>query len=470
MREERQYASPDIERLVLSHYMRTDSTIAVRLDYFQQEEARQLFLFIQAHRSLANSFDEWWDLWKVDLQRVHKNLSPHKRFLQAIWAEEEIDGGRAAFFVEQLRGFAEGREMRDVYTSSITLFEAGKVTEARQVLEDGVARLRREFAPEVLDRGDFVETFVERYKGYKRRQKGEEQAKIPTGIHKLDRRVGGSSPASLNFFQGESGSGKTFLLMEIAYRHCLMGRKVVFVTVELQRYEIETRWDGRITGIDYLKVDSGNLTKSEELWWRKRIRDIHRAYRAGGRLATAFIPEGCTIASLQTEIDFWADHWGGKIDTLVVDYADLMDTTRRVYSEQGEQGAVFRDLKRLSQTQNVVLWTGSQISGRSYGKKIMGLGETGYSMKKANWANLVLGIGADPMDIEEGVMRLYVAKNTFGKSGFEVMLHPDFARAMVDTSAERSAKQKKERTDGRKRNDTRRRGKRGKGNKKGRNG
>lgn len=458
MREERQYASPDIERLVLSHYMRTDSTIAVRLDYFQQEEARQLFLFTQEHRSLANSFDEWWDLWKVDLQRVHKNLAPHKRFLQAVWAEEEMGDDRAAFFVEQLRGFAEGREMRDVYTSSITLFESGKVTEARQVLEDGVARLRREFAPEVLDRGDFVETFVERYKGYKRRRMGEEQTKIPTGIHRLDKRISGSSPASLNFFQGESGSGKTFLLMEIAYRHCLMGRKVVFVTVELQRYEIETRWDGRITGVDYLRVDSGTLTKTEEDWWRKRIRDIRRVYRAGGRLATAFIPEGCTVASLLTEIDYWADQWGGKIDTLVVDYADLMESTRRTYSEQEAQGAIFRDLKRLSQVHNLVLWTGSQISGRSYGKKVMGLGETGYSMKKGNWANLVIGIGADPMDVEEGVMRLYVAKNTFGKSGFEVLLHPDFARATVDTVAEVSRDEKLKR---RKRN-ARQRVKRGK--------
>ena len=54
--------------------------------------------------------------------------------------------------------------------------------------------------------------------------------------------------------------------------------------------------------------------------------------------------------------------------------------------------------------------------------------------RKANWSNLVIGIGADPDDKAEGIMPLYVAKNNFGRSGFQVILYPDYSKARIDVS------------------------------------
>ena len=431
------YSNVDLEKRVISFFLRVDSTIPISLDYFTIPEARQLFLFVNENKRLsANSLDDWWSLWKIELQRKYNEVGSHEKFLQSLWIEDvEEEGENISYYIEELKGYAEARSLYTVFSSSIQRYNEGDVTEARRILEDGVLNLKQNFTPQVMSRSDFVEGFADRYKHYGKRKRGEEIAKIPTGIVKLDKKIEGAARASLNFIQGEAGSGKTFILMEIAYQGSINGHNVLFVTVELQRREIEVRWDGRLTGLPYLKIDKGELLKEEEGLWRKRIRNLKKMYEAGGRLATVAIPEGCNILSLESELAFWKEKWGGKIDILVVDYADLMESTRKAGNEQEAQGMVFRDLKRLSQTHDLVVWTASQISGRGYGKRQITQSETGYSFRKNNWANLILGIGADALDKEEGIIRLYVAKNTFGKSGFEVILVPDFERSMIDVES-----------------------------------
>lgn len=442
-REKKPYANIELEKKVLAYYIRCDSTIAVRLDYFTIEEARQLFLFAQKHRKLASVFREWWDIWKVELQRTNHEPEPYRKFLRSLFVEDEPEQEKIDYYLEQLRGFAEARELWSVYSSSISLFKQGKVVEARQILENGVNQLRQDFVPETISRSDFVQGFGERYKTYKKRKHGVETSKIPTGIRKLDTRIDGVAPASLNVIQGETSIGKTFLLQEIAFKAFQGGLKTLFITVEMQKAEIETRWDGRLLGAEYSKVDKGELTREEEAWWRKRIRDFHKLQEAGGRLATAFIPEGCTVASIESEIDYWEQKWEAKIDEVLIDYSDLMETKRRIFSEQDAQGSIYRDLKRLSQVRNLIIWTNTQVSGMSYGKRRLDLRDTGYSKRKVNWANLVLGIGGDPEDIEIGIMRIYVAKNTFGPRGFEIVLYSDFARAMVDIEEDKRIRRRK---------------------------
>lgn len=444
MRTERDYNNHELEKKALSHYVRFDTSIPLRLEYLTMEEARELFSFCTTHRKLAKTFKEWWEIWSIDLDRKDLSLDAYQKFLRSLWTEDKETPERVDYYLDQLRGFAEARELYNVYESSIRLYTDGDVTAARNLLEDGVGRLKRSFSPQVMSRSDFVEDFSDRYTRYKKRQSGEEVAKIPTGISKLDRKIGGVNPASLNFIQGESGRGKTFVLLEIAYGAFCQKLKVLIITVELRREEIEARLDGRITGLKYRNLDRGNLTPEQEGLWRKRIRDLKKLTAEGARLGEVFIPEGCTVASIEAELDYWEEKWGYRVDIVVLDYADLMETPRKVWSGEERLGSIFKDLKRLSQERNIVVWTASQLSGASYGKRIITLADTSYSKKKAQWSNLVIGMGGDPEDIAAGILRLSISKNTYGPSGGEVVLYTDFSRAMIDVDRGGSRKDSKE--------------------------
>lgn len=444
MRTEKDYGNHELEKKALSHYVRFDTSISLRLEYLTMEEARELFSFCTTHRKLAKTFKEWWEIWSIDLDRKGLPLDAHQRFLRSLWTEDEETSEKVDYYLDQLKGFAEARELFTVYQSSIRLYTEGDVTAARQLLEDGVGRLKRDFSPQVMSRSDFVEDFSERFTRYKKRKSGEEVAKIPTGISKLDSKIGGVNPASLNFIQGESGIGKTFVLLEIAYGAFCQKLRVLIITVELRREEIEARLDGRITGLKYRNLDNGNLTPEQENLWRKRIRDLKKLTKEGARLGEVFIPEGCTVASIEAELDYWEERWGYKVDMIVLDYADLMETPRKVFSGEERLGCIFKDLKRLSQVRNIVVWTASQTSGGSYGKRVLTLADTGYSKKKAQWSNLVIGMGSDPDDVANGILRLSISKNTYGPSGGQVVLYTDFSRAMIDVDRGGKKKDDKE--------------------------
>lgn len=445
MRTERDYHNHELEKKVLSHYVRFDTSIPLRLEYLTMEEARELFSFCTTHKKLAKTFKEWWEIWSIDLDRKSLPLDAYQKFLRSLWTEDEETPERIDYYLGELKGFAEGRDLYVTLEGAINLFKVGSPKDARILLENNLLNIRSNFSPQVMSRSDFVEDFSERFTRYKKRKSGEEVAKIPTGIRKLDRKIGGVNPASLNFIQGESGRGKTFVLLEIAYGAFCQKLKVLIITVELRREEIEARLDGRVTGLKYRNLDKGNLTPEQENLWRKRIRDLKKLTKEGARLGEVFIPEGCTVASIEAELDYWEERWGYKVDMIVLDYADLMETPRKVFSGEERLGCIFKDLKRLSQERNIVVWTASQTSGASYGKRVLTLADTGYSKKKAQWSNLVIGMGSDPDDVANGILRLSISKNTYGPSGGQVVLYTDFSRAMIDV--DRGGKKKDDKED-----------------------
>jgi len=432
------YADVDLEAKLLSHFTRFDNSLLLRLDFFTCDEARELFKFHQKQRGLSiSTIDDWWDLWSVDLKRKQLSLPTHQKYLQRVWAEDEIQLEQVEYFVTQLRGFAEARELVNVYRTSLESFKTGDVVEAKKHLEDGLEKLTTQFPSGSIYRADFVDNFTVRYEEYKKRQRGESVSKIPTGIRKLDKYIKGIVKPSLNFIQGETNVGKTWLLQELAFQAFMKGMRVVFVTVEMPGIEIERRWDSRITGISSDKFDDGILTEKEEKWWLKRMRDLDEVKKKkGSRLVQSFLPEGCTISAIEAEVIYWENVWGNKIDMLVLDYVDLMESTRRVYSEQEQQGAVMRDMKRFTQTHGCIGWTVTQTAGRSYGKKYLDMGDTGYSKKKAMWGNLILGASADEDDMDEGIINISVLKNTHGPKNFHFEIYPDFSIGKIDVDRE----------------------------------
>lgn len=428
-----EYADISLEKKVLAYYIRKDVNLPIVLEHFTIDIGRDLLQFVQQGlKSPSDSFSEWWELWEIHLKRTNKGqLSSCKRFLRSLFAEE-CNESKINFFVEELTGFAEARHLFAVYKESIDKFDKGETREARQILENGLDRIRKNFATEVVDRSDFVEDWKERYDTYIQKKEGKIEKRIPIGIEKLDKKLDGVMPVSFNVVQGQTGIGKTFILQEIAWKGAQFGRNVLFVEIEMRRQEIETRWDSRLTGFKIHDIDQAKLSIKEETWWKKRIKDLQDR----GKLAISHIAEGCTIKSIEREIDYWEDRWGEKISILVVDYADLMESTRKAWSEQEIQGNIFRDLKRLGQVKSMVSWTGTQTSGVSYGKSKIGIGDTGYSKKKVHGANLVIGIGGSDDDLADGILTLYVGKNSFGVKNFDVILYPDFEKAIIDLPQE----------------------------------
>lgn len=428
--QQRVYADIELEKLVLSQFIRFDSTLNLSSSYFTTDEAKKLYTFIKKHRKIVKSSEELWDLWSINLVRTNNvDLEKAEKFLQSVYIEDKVSDDLIDYYIEQLKGFAEARILLDIYRKSLREYKNGDVIDARKTLEKGLVTLAQEFPVESISRGEFVSGFADRFNTYNKRKSGEETGRIPTGIKKLDMVINGIAPASVNLIQGETNAGKTFLLQEIAYQSFANLNKVLFITIEMQRIEIETRWDARIAGIEHGKISTGSLNIDQEEYWKSRIREIAIYHQNGGRLATTFIPSHCTVSAIEAEIDYWEEQWNDKIDIVCLDYADLMSSDKKTYSEQDFYGNIFSDLKRLSQTKELAIWTATQFSGKAYNKEITDLADTSYSMKKAFWSNLIINMTTDRND---GIIKLTVVKNTFGKVGAQVVLYSDLGKSLID--------------------------------------
>ena len=423
------YADIPLEKRILCHFMK-DNTLGLRTDLFTTDEGRKLFEFVRDNWGMADTVDGWWSLWRLDLRKRGAETPGHRRFLQDVLREEAIPDDHVDSLFDTLKGFAEMRSLFLVYETSLKLAADGDALGARMQLEDGLIQLKSDFPEVSIYREDFVDGFMDRLKEYRRKKTGEVVSRIPTGIEKLDKRIGGVGRMTLNLVQGETNIGKTFVLQELAYQGFLRGLNVLFVSIELRGQLLQTRWDSRLTGVNFGKIDSGAMTLDEEKLWQARMLEVKN--ETTGVLTLIALAEGCKISSIEAELTNWENQRDKKIDLVVIDYLDLMLSDRRTHMEQEEQGAIARDLKRFCQLQDIVVWTATQVAGRSYGKSKLDSTDTGFSKKKGMWANLILGISANQEEQEDGILNMTVTKNTIGPKGFQITLYPDFSVSQLD--------------------------------------
>ena len=426
------YSNSELERVVISHFIRFDNSLQLSQELFTSDEAQELYHFVMENKRIIRDIDELWDIWEIDLKRKGLSISTHKKYLENIFLEDRISDEDIEYYLSQIRAFASVRQLYGVYESSFSSLKAGDPLNAIEQLERGINTMKSEYPTEAIYRTDFTEDVGERIINYRQKKKGKVVSKIPTGIKKLDERITGIAPQSLNLIQGETNIGKTFFLQELALQGFRFGLKVLFVTIELNAQVLEARWDARISNLSVDKIDSGRLTHKEEEQWQTRLKGLSKFTKKGGRLGIVAIPEGCTIQSLETELLFRRKKWGADVQMVVIDYLDLMDSGRKTFSEQESQGAIARDLQRLCKIKDVIVWTATQVAGRTYGKSTMDLSDVGYSKKKAMFANLILGISASRDDKEEGALRCQVLKNTIGIKDVTVILSPDYTRGKID--------------------------------------
>ena len=426
-----EYADVELERKILSLLLRKFSRQykkQVFRECFTRELNELLFDFILNNNfEPSEDFERWWRLWKVFTKKRDLKENVCEKFLRFVWREELVDEEEFKFYLETLKGFSYAREMRDILNRVVRLYKDMEVLKANEELDKGVRKLNQKYREKSVERYDYLEDFSKRLEDYSADSKT--LIRIPTGLPKLDRLLnGGIVKPSLSFVFGETNIGKSFLLQEIGLGAFISHYHVLYVTVELAASTILTRLDSRLSRIDYNKLDIGQLDRIDLVKLKKRIKSIEKDYEKGGTFSVSFIPEGCTSGALESELEIWSDRLGKGLDVLIVDHADLMESSRRGWSEQESHGNVFRDLKHLSHTHNLSVWTAAHVSKAAYGKTDLDLGDIGYSAKKIQISNLAIALTRNETEDGDKYIRLKVVKNSFGRIPDEgIILYPDFS-------------------------------------------
>jgi replicative DNA helicase len=264
---------------------------------------------------------------------------------------------------------------------------------------------------------DFFEDFEARFVKSRRQC-------CPTGIARLDEKdilQGGLGRGEIGVITANTGVGKSHFLVALGANAMRVGKNVVHYTFELTETAVGIRYDSNLCN-----VASNEVPESKDLI-RKRYNEMEL-----GRLIIKEYPTGsASVMTIRNHLEKLM--MKNFIPSLVViDYADVMRSSRQYDSLRHELKLIYEELRNLSMDMNIPIWTASQANRASSSADVVGLENMSEAYGKAMVADVVLSLSRKPMEKDKGTGRVFIAKNRAGRDGVVFPVHIDTARSKID--------------------------------------
>ena len=240
---------------------------------------------------------------------------------------------------------------------------------------------------------------------------------VPTGYRDVDDILLGLQPSSLVVVAARPGQGKTSFALGAALNVALFARKpVLFFSMEMGHLELTKRLLSAEAQIDSRKLSTGRLNEAE---WPK-------LNQAVGRLAEAhfFIDDNphCTVMEMRAKARRTRARYG-DLGLIVVDYLQLMSSSRKAENRQVEVSELSRGLKILARELDAPVMCLSQLNRQleyRQDKRPM-LADLRESGSIEQDADVVVFIYRDeyyhPESDQRGMAEIIVAKHRNGPTG-----------------------------------------------------
>ena len=225
----------------------------------------------------------------------------------------------------------------------------------------------------------------------------------PTGIPKLDDRQilqGGLGRGEIGVVTANTGVGKSHFLVALGANAMKVGKNVVHYTFELSEHAVGLRYDSNICNIP-----SNDIPENKDYVIKKyEEKDL-------GRLIIKEFPTGsASVITIRNHIEKLM--LKGFVPSLVViDYADIMRSTRAYDSLRHELKLIYEELRNMAMDLNIPVWTASQANRDSANSDIVGLENMSEAYGKAMVADVVISLSRKALEKSTGSGRLFVAKN-----------------------------------------------------------
>lgn len=178
---------------------------------------------------------------------------------------------------------------------------------------------------------------------------------VSTGIGDLDRVITGLNRSDLIILAARPGMGKTSFALNIARNvACKSKKAVAFFSLEMSKEQLASRLLSAEALVSGTKLRTGKLSDEE---WQRLVpaSDVLKN-------ANMYIDDtpGITITEMKSRLRRLRE-----IDLVIVDYLQLMSSTRRIESRVNEISEITRSMKMMAKELNVPVITLSQLSRAS---------------------------------------------------------------------------------------------------------
>lgn len=241
------------------------------------------------------------------------------------------------------------------------------------------------------------------------------QDKITSGYNQLDYVLsGGFAKKELTAFAAPPGVGKTIWLVNLGFNFLKNGYNVIHYSLEMSEERLGLRYDGVASSIAIKELTSS----IDEV--KAKYKSLKRITKSKLKLKE-FPTSMASIMDIEAHMDHLKLQEGFEADVIIVDYGDIMRSTRQTKNLYEEQGWIFRELRGLAVKKDVCILTATQ-SNRGALKEdggtsdIIGMDKTADSMEKNRILDGLFSVVQSRQEKDDGKINLWVAKNRNGEA------------------------------------------------------
>ncbi len=256
------------------------------------------------------------------------------------------------------------------------------------------------------------------------------RAVVPTGLSELDANKvlnGGSGRGELHVVIAPTGVGKSHLMTFIGANAMRQGLNVLYFTMELSEAKVGLRFDSNFTGIDINDI-IGRKDEVSKFYAENKL----------GKLKIKYFPTNePTVNTLRAHLEKLALK-GFVPDVVLVDYADIVRSSRQYDLPRMEMKLVYEELRALAVERNIALWTASQSNKEGSNAEVVDMSNMAEAYAKAFICDLIVTLSRRAGEKASGLGRLYVAKNRNGLDGLVFPVKIDTARSIIEICGEQT--------------------------------
>lgn len=244
---------------------------------------------------------------------------------------------------------------------------------------------------------------------------------IPTGLAELDKKEilnGGLGNGELGVVVASTGVGKSHMLVQLGCSALRHGVDVLHYTMELSETAVGVRYDSNLCDIDSnIVIDN-----------KEAVMQTYNSAKLGRLMIKEFPTSTATIYAVRSHIER-LEVKGFKPGLIIIDYADVMRSTRQYDSLRHELKLIYEELRALAGEKMLPIWTASQSNREGSNADIVDLTNMSEAYGKAMTADVVISISRKSHEKSSGHGRLFVAKNRAGRDGLVYPVTIDTARS-----------------------------------------
>lgn len=189
---------------------------------------------------------------------------------------------------------------------------------------------------------------------------------IPSGFDAIDKIEGGFRRTELIYVIGRKGTGKSILLLNLAYNACKVGFNILLFSLEISSEDYERRLAACACSLPSNGLKRGTLVEADYKRFEQYVYNLKQKKTIDGKDMGEFViidvPNQCTPSFIESQLLLEQRKRGIKFDIVVVDYAGLMQSDQNLPEKRHQQGAIALSFKRLARKYNLAVYSAAQMS------------------------------------------------------------------------------------------------------------